>query len=97
MLGSENKWRGYGVNRAYKSVNETMMYVPLLHTLQTLLEDRVIFNEVIHCVHTYPNQNDFMYRSINLTQTRVEYSQTFVMDSFIGTVISLRVTPLHYN
>lgn len=42
-----NKWAGQGARRSYKSVDEIMMYVPLLQTIQTLLEDSAISNEVI--------------------------------------------------
>jgi hypothetical protein len=46
VLGSINKWAGHGSKRKYKSLDETMMYVPILKTIETLLEDVVISTEV---------------------------------------------------
>lgn len=52
VLGSTNKWTGYGEKRVYKPKNEVMMYVPLTHTIQTLLQDSSISNEVKYVTKT---------------------------------------------
>ncbi len=46
MLGTERQWNGVGEERRYKTVKETMMYIPVLETLGTLLGDDMIMAEV---------------------------------------------------
>lgn len=45
-LGSIDKWKGHGRKRRYVTTSEAMMYVPLLETIQTQLQDDVIWKEV---------------------------------------------------
>ena len=45
VLGSERVWKGVSEKRTYKTVNETM-YVPLLKTLSSMLDDETIMAEV---------------------------------------------------
>ena len=45
-LGTDRKWKGHGKKRKYQEVDETMMYIPLQKTIQTMLEDKTILNEV---------------------------------------------------
>ena len=52
-LGSYRKWTGHGKKRQYKEIDETMMYIPLHQTLQTMLEDQTILKEVHLCMLTY--------------------------------------------
>ena len=39
LLGTEKQWKGSGQKRAYVEVQDEMVYVPILDTLQSLLED----------------------------------------------------------
>ena len=47
VLGIESKWKGIGENRKYTRIEEKMVYIPVLETLQTLLEDETIMSEVL--------------------------------------------------
>ncbi len=46
MLGTERQWNGVGEKRRYETVEEKMMYIPVLETLGTLLGDEMIMAEV---------------------------------------------------
>jgi hypothetical protein len=47
VLGTEYRWKGYGLKRSYQSVDETIMYVPLSQTLRVLLGNSAVYKEVI--------------------------------------------------
>lgn len=46
LLGVEKEWRGSGSKRSYADVREEMMYIPLLKTIQSLLNDPKIVKQV---------------------------------------------------
>ncbi len=52
VLGTERKPKGYGRKRRTIDVEETMVYVPILETLQRLLQNETVVSEV--CEHTVP-------------------------------------------
>jgi len=45
-MGTRRIYRGRGRKRRLKEVTDTMVYVPLLKTLQILLQDEGIYTEV---------------------------------------------------
>ena len=46
VLGTHRKWKGSGENRRYKTVEDKMIYIPLLETLRSLLENDTVMSEV---------------------------------------------------
>ncbi|XP_065891557.1 uncharacterized protein [Dysidea avara] len=46
LLGTVQKWKGDGPNRKYETIKETMIYVPLLSSLEALLNDNLILTLV---------------------------------------------------
>ena len=47
LLGTVQKWKGDGPNRKYETIKETMIYVPLLSSLEALLNDNLILTLVL--------------------------------------------------
>jgi len=45
-LGTRRIFRGHGRRRRLTEITETLVYVPLLQTLQSLLKDEEIYTEV---------------------------------------------------
>jgi len=45
-MGTRRIYRGHGRKRRLKDITDTMVYVPLLKTLQILLQDEGIYTEV---------------------------------------------------
>ena len=46
LLGTEKQWKGSGTKRSYADVREEMMYIPILKTIQNLLDDPGILKQV---------------------------------------------------
>ena len=51
VLGEVRKHKGTGAKRTCVSVNEVMMYVPLLSSLEAFLQHEIVMSEVNLRVH----------------------------------------------
>lgn len=47
MLGSQRKAKGSGSKRRVVEVDDVMMYIPILSTLELLLQNETIVSEVL--------------------------------------------------
>lgn len=47
LLGLERQWKGSGSKRSYREVREEMMYIPILKTIQVLLNNPEVAKQVI--------------------------------------------------
>lgn len=56
----EKKWKGTGTKRSYTDIREEMMYIPILKTIQTLLEDPEVAKQV-HTLSIIVVQPDIIY------------------------------------
>ena len=45
-MGTRRIYRGHGRKRCQKKITDTLVYVPLLKTIQVLLKDEGIYTEV---------------------------------------------------
>ena len=48
ILGTRRIYRGHGRKRRLVKVTDTLVYVPLLQTIETLLKDEGIYTEVCY-------------------------------------------------
>ncbi len=46
LLGLEKQWKGSGAKRSYSEVRHEIMYIPILRTIQDLLDDPNIHKQV---------------------------------------------------
>ncbi len=47
LLGTQKRWSGSGAKRAYTEVRNEMMYVPILSTIQSLLNEDDFAKQVL--------------------------------------------------
>lgn len=56
FLGERRVWKGIGRKRQYVTKKDEAFYVPLMSTLQSLLNNKTVFQEVRHIythIHAY--------------------------------------------
>ena len=53
LLGVEKQWKGTGQKRMYAEVKHEMMYVPILETIQSLLDDAEVVKQVWWSLRLY--------------------------------------------
>lgn len=100
-LGTENKWKGTGENRTYTRVEDKMVYIPVLETIQTLLEDETVISEVCKCtcIHAFIGGKTlyalFRYR-VNAQAPMVCWS-TIVMARCIRNTLFTSTTRMQSN
>ena len=49
LLGTERQWIGSGEKRSYVEVRDEMIYVPILETIQSLLNNGNVSKQVCTC------------------------------------------------
>ena len=51
LLGLDKQWKGSGAKRTYREVREEMIYIPVLDTIQDLLNDDEVLKQVPNRLH----------------------------------------------